>query len=297
MEASMATLAPRTFYGLLQNGWKRSLICVGLDPDLDLFPAHLKKKHTCDIGAMIEDFNSQIIDATKEYVCAYKMNWAQYLAYGTVGVHALQRTIERIRIYAPDAVVILDAKPGDGDNTNKFYVRAAFDELKADAVTVNPYMGGYETFAPFLERKDKGVIFLCKSSNPDSGVIQDLKVGKDTVYMKVAKNVMAWNKNANCGLVVGATHPTALEKIRRYIGNSMPILSPGVGRQGGDAELAVRVGKDAFGTGIFISSSTGVTYASKGEDFAEKAKVNLLQLVAETASGLTTPRRRPAKQK
>lgn len=295
----MATHALRSFYGLLEIGWKRSLICVGLDPDLDLFPTHLKKKHCNNIGEMIEDFNSQIIDATKEYVCAYKMNWAQYLAYGTVGVHALHRTIERIRIYAPDAVVILDAKPGDGDNTNKFYVKAAFDELKADAVTVNPYMGGYETFAPFLERKDKGVIFLCKSSNPDSGVIQDLKVGnsKDTVYMKVAKNVMAWNRNGNCALVVGATHPTALEMIRHYVGDSLHILSPGVGRQGGDAALAVRVGKNSKGTGILISSSTGVTYASRGEDFAEKGKINLLQLIAETASGLTTRRRRLLKQK
>lgn len=295
----MATLTPRTFYGLLEIGWRRSLICIGLDPDLDLFPIHLKKKHGDNVGEIIKDFNFQIIDATKENGAAYKMNWAQYLAYGTVGVYALQRTIDHIRIYAPDAVVILDAKPGDGDNTNKFYVKAAFDELKADAVTVNPYMGGYQTFAPFLERKDKGVIFLCKSSNPDSGVIQDLKVGKgkDTVYMKVAKNVMEWNRNKNCALVVGATHPTALEMIRHYVGDSMPILAPGVGRQGGDPALAVRVGKNSRGTGILISSSTGVTYASRGEDFAEKARKNLLQLVAETASGLTTVRRRLVRQK
>ena len=268
----MPALVPRTFYGLLEIGWKRSLICVGLDPDLDLFPTHLKKKHGNNIGEMIKDFNFQIIEATKEHVCAYKMNWAQYLAYGTVGIHALQRTIDCIRIYAPDAVVILDAKPGDGDNTNKFYVKAAFDELKADAVTVNPYMGGYETFAPFLERKDKGVIFLCKSSNPDSGVIQDLKVGKDSVYMKVVKNVMAWNKNSNCALVVGATHPTALEMIRHYVGDSMPILAPGVGRQGGDPALAVRVGKNSRGTGILISSSTGVTLHREAKISQRKQK-------------------------
>jgi orotidine-5'-phosphate decarboxylase len=291
----------RTFYGLLEKAWGYGLGCVGLDPDPDLFPTHLKEEYgytspqECGrVGDMIKAFNLAIIDATKDNACAYKMNWAQYLAFGTVGISALQRTIDHIRIYAPHALVILDAKPGDGDNTNKFYVRAAFDELKADAVTVNPYMGGEETFAPFLDRKDKGVIFLCKTSNRDSGTLQDIKVGREQLYMKVARNVMSWNHNRNCALVVGATYPTALERIRHVIGDSMPILCPGAGRQGGNVAKTVRLGKDSRSRGLLISSSTGIIYASQKPDFAEVAKRELQLMLCEVALEIAVKKPRHA---
>ncbi len=303
----------RTFYGLLYTAQVKSLSCVGLDPALGLFPTHLKEKYRyVDLSAdrknlaaylefrrsgraydMISSFNGSMIDATQDLVCSFKMNWAQYLQYGEAGYAALKKTITHIRLYAPHAVVILDAKPGDGDKTNKSYASAAFDELGADAVTANPYMGGYDTFAPFLERKDKGIIFLCKTSNPDSGTFQDLKVnGGEKLYMKVARNVMKWNRHNNCGLVVGATYPTALVHIRNLIGDDMPILCPGVGRQGGDPTKAVRAAKNSRGMGVIISSSDDITYASSGEDFAVKARNKVLYLNGENAQGLTVLRRR-----
>lgn len=281
----------RTFYGLLETAWKTSPVCVGLDPDPDYFPTHLLSEYKNDYGSMIRVFNEQIIDATHDLVCGYKMNWAQYLALGRPGLYALERTMDHIRIRAPKAVAILDAKPGDGDNTNKFYVRAAFDELKADAVTANPYMGGYDTFAPFLERKDKGVIFLCKTSNKDSGTFQDLKVnGGVKLYTKVAQTIARWNGiHRNCGLVVGATFPVALAIVRDVVGDAMPLLAPGVGRQGGDPRKALRAGRNSRGTGMIISSSTSIVYASKDEYFAQASRKALTALIHQ-AQPLTLSR-------
>ncbi|MBI2031135.1 MAG: orotidine-5'-phosphate decarboxylase [Candidatus Levybacteria bacterium] len=221
--------------------------------------------------------NEQIIDATCDLVCAYKPNIAFYEAQGTQGLEALSVTIDYIRDTCPDVPVILDAKRADIGNTNLGYVEAAFDHYGADAVTVHPYLGK-EALKPFLDRKDKGIIVLVKTSNPGADEFQDLFVSRFTdvsttrMYEYVAKRVSKhWNENGNVGVVVGATYPHHLEYVRKIVGD-MPILIPGIGAQGGEVEETVKAGMDNRGWGMIINSSRGIIFASKQLDFAEAAR-------------------------
>jgi orotidine-5'-phosphate decarboxylase len=259
----------RDFRKLLEGRWaEKKFLCVGLDSDFEKIPQAARKE---DVRATIVNFNRAIIDATKDLVCAYKPNSAFYEAHGDEGWNALRETILYIHDAAPDVPVILDAKRGDIGNTNEGYVVSAFDHLHADAITVQPYPGK-EALQPFLDRKDKGVIVWCRTSNQGGGEFQDLMVGGRQLYKIVAEHVAhEWNGNGNCGLVVGATYPEELREVRAIAGD-MPILIPGVGVQGGDLGKTVKAGRDARGAGMIISVSRAVIFASNGADFAKAAQ-------------------------
>lgn len=243
-----------------------SLICVGLDSDINKLPEMVKVYHHPQFV-----FNKAIIEATYDLVCAYKLNSAFYEALGTPGIKELKETCDFIHKAHPEMPIILDAKRADIGSTNEGYVTFAFDWLGADAITLHPYLGR-EALKPFLERKDKGCIILCRTSNPGAGEFQDLIVDGEPLYQKVAKKVVSeWNANGNCMLVVGATYPEELEKVRKIAGD-MTFLVPGIGAQGGDVEKTVRAGKNSVGAGMIINSSCGIIFASSSDDFAQKAR-------------------------
>lgn len=282
-------MSSRNFRELLEAQWSRgNFVCVGLDSEFDKIPEPLRWNQSWrerrDVGNVIVEFNRAIVEATKDLVCAYKPNVAFYEAYGDQGLAALHRTVVDIHAIAPDVPVILDAKRADIGNTNVGYVDAAFGFLQADAITVHPYLGA-EALQPFLARADKGVIVLCKTSNPGAGEFQDWDISGDVVpggYMPLYKYVAhrvsrEWNKNGNCALVVGATYPEQLREVREVVGD-MPILIPGIGAQGGDLEKTVKAGKDSRGRGMIVNSSRGIIFASKGEDFAEAARRETIKL-------------------
>jgi orotidine-5'-phosphate decarboxylase len=253
----------------LRRRWAAgTLLCVGLDPEPERLPAPLAHRPSAE--ALLA-FNTALVDATADLVCAYKPNSAFYEAHGPDGLQALQRTITYIHERAPDVPVLLDAKRGDMANTSHAYARAIFDIYGADAVTVQPYQG-QEALAPFLERADRGVFILCRTSNPGAGELQDLPVGRDPLYLHLAGRVAdAWNTHGNCGLVVGATWPDELRAVRSRAA-ALPILLPGIGAQGGDLAASVRAGLDADGMGLLVSVSRGVIYASSDDDFAAAAR-------------------------
>lgn len=255
-----------TFIDKLKTAWttSNSLLCVGLDPDITKLPASVRSA-----PKPIFEFNKAIIDATADTVCAYKPQIAYYAACGAEDQLAM--TIDYIRTRCPNIVVILDAKRGDIGSTAEMYAKEAFDRYNADAVTVNPYLGG-DTLEPFLKRADKGVIILCRTSNPGAADIQDLVDNGEKIYIKVAKMaVQKWNGNNNVTLVVGATYPRELGEIRR-LAPDMPLLVPGVGAQGGDVEAVLKNGKTADGAGLIINSSRAILYAGSGKDFADAAR-------------------------
>ncbi|MEK7531489.1 MAG: orotidine-5'-phosphate decarboxylase [Patescibacteria group bacterium] len=300
-------MSTRNFRELLEGKWSQGkFVCVGLDSEFGKIPesAHVGGNE-CAVheGNTVVAFNRAIVEATKDLVCAYKPNSAFYEAYGAEGIAALQRTIADIHAIAPDVPVILDAKRADIGNTNAGYVDAAFEYLRADAITVHPYLGA-EALQPFLARAEKGIIVLCRTSNPGAGEFQDQSVrlnkgearnfyralrGSETkllpqkqthvpMYQWVAHSVAnCWNKNGNCSLVVGATYPDELREVRGLVGD-IPILIPGIGAQGGDVEKTVTAGKDSRGRGMIINSSRGIIFASKGADFAEAARRETLKL-------------------
>jgi len=256
----------------IQNAWtkKNSLVCVGLDTDSEKIPRHLS-----EADAPIFEFNRAIVDATADMVCAFKPQIAFYSGSGAES--QLKMTIAYIHENYPDTPVILDAKRGDIGNTAIMYAKEAFDWYGADAVTVNPYLG-QDALEPFLERKEKGIIILCRTSNPGARDIQDLKVEGKTIYQIIAgKAAEHWNFNSNVLLVVGATYPKELKEIRSIVGD-MPFLVPGIGAQGGDVQRSVTNGKDNKGNGMIINSSRGIIYASQGTDFAEAARQAAMQL-------------------
>jgi orotidine-5'-phosphate decarboxylase len=283
-------MATRHFMELLKAQWNRGhFVCVGLDSEFGKIP-HSYLEHAVAGEGVYGDlvrFNHDIIEATHEVVCAYKPNIAFYEAQGDQGILALIRTVSLIHEIAPDVPVILDAKRADIGNTNRGYVAAAFDVIGADAITVHPYLGA-EALAPFLEREDKGVIVLCRTSNKGAGEFQDLTVLADEgyapdepLYMRVARNVRyRWNKNGNCGLVVGATYPEELAKVRAIVGY-MPILIPGIGTQGGDVKKTVENGRDEGGQGMIINASSSIIFAkpqSERERPVEASRRSLLEL-------------------
>jgi orotidine-5'-phosphate decarboxylase len=249
-----------------------SLVCVGLDPEVERFPPHLR-----DEPRAIYAFNRAIIDATADLVCAYKPQIAHYAA--VAAEDQLQDTIRYIRERAPGIPVILDSKRGDIGSTAAKYAIEAFGRYGADAVTVNPWLGR-DSVEPFLEYGDKGVVILCRTSNAGARELQDLEVGGRRLYQVVAEKVANdWNTRGNCLLVVGATYPEELADIRARTGN-MTFLVPGVGAQGGDVEQAVRSGRRTDGRGLVINSSRGILYAGSGKDFAAAARRATLELRA-----------------
>ncbi len=261
-----------SFVKVIEAAWKQnnSLLCVGLDPDLNKIPMHLRKNDT-----PLFDFSKAIVDSTADLVCAFKPQIAYYSASGAE--HELEMTIEHIHENHPGIAVILDAKRGDIGSTANMYVKEAFDRYKADAVTVNPYMG-FDAIEPFLKHKQKGIIILCRTSNPGAKDIQDLDINGKKLYQVVAEMAQnKWNYNNNVLLVVGATYPKELKEIRSIVGD-MPLLVPGIGAQGGDIERTVTNGRDGKGTGMIINSSRSIIYASKGDDFAEAARIAAIRL-------------------
>lgn len=243
-----------------------SLVCVGLDPDLDKLPDHIKEKDN-----PLFSFNKEIIDATADLVCAFKPNSAFYEAIGEEGIRELRMTCDYLKMTHPDVPIILDAKRADIGHTNDGYVQYAFDYLQVDAITVQPYLGS-EAIAPFLKRTDKGIIVLCRTSNPGAGELQDLEIKGKKLYEIIAEKVVNdWNKNNNCLLVIGATYPKELKEIRNIVGD-MTFLVPGVGAQGGEVADIVTHGLNSKKAGMIISSSRGVIYAGNGVDFAQKSR-------------------------
>ena len=250
----------------LERAWEKndSLVCVGLDPEIERFPEKIRAE-----PSPIFQFNRAIIDATADLVCAYKPQFAHYAAYEAED--QLERTIEYIHRVHPGIPVILDAKRGDIGNTAERYAIEAFERYGADAVTVNPYLGG-DSLEPFLRHAERGVLILCRTSNPGAGDLQDLPVGGRPLYQVVAElAARRWNARGNCLLVVGATYPRELAEVRALVGD-MPLLVPGVGAQGGDVEQVVKSGRTHAGTGLIVSSARALLYASQGTDFAPAAR-------------------------
>ncbi|MFL5706344.1 MAG: orotidine-5'-phosphate decarboxylase [Ktedonobacteraceae bacterium] len=247
---------------------QNSLLCVGLDPEPERLPAGLRD---LPVEQAIVRFCHAIIEATTPYACAFKPNSAFFEVLGLRGMYVFQEVIHAIPAHIP---VIIDAKRGDLGNTARNYAATVFDIYGCDAVTVNPYLG-YDSVAPFLAYRDKGVILLCRTSNPSARDFQDLRLRGDDdqeqpLYELVARRIQTWNEFGNCGLVVGATYPQELATIRT-ICPTMPILIPGVGAQGGDLEASVRAGVDAHGERAMLAVSRSILYAGSGSNFAGMA--------------------------
>ncbi|RDE51340.1 MAG: orotidine-5'-phosphate decarboxylase [Candidatus Accumulibacter meliphilus] len=254
------------FMHALNAAWqdRNSLLCVGLDPDPARFPAHLRGQPDA-----IFTFCKGIVDATADLVCAFKPQIAYFAAQGAED--QLQALIAHIHSAHPTIPVILDAKRGDIGSTAEQYAIEAFERFKADALTVNPYMGR-DSIEPYLAYGDKGIILLCRTSNPGGSDLQFLDVGGEKLYERLARLVSgSWNQSGQCALVVGATFPGEIARVRELTGN-MPMLVPGIGAQGGDIEGTVRAGCTATGDGLLINSSRAILYAGNEEDFAAAAR-------------------------
>jgi orotidine-5'-phosphate decarboxylase len=259
-------------------------LVVGLDTSPNRIPAALAPDAAP--ADRVVEFNRGIVEATSGLVCAFKPNAAFYEALGPDGFRALRDSIEAIRELAPGVPVIVDAKRADIGSTNAGYVSAIFDQLGADAVTVHPYLGR-EALAPFLERHEKLVFVLARTSNPGAGEFQDLELGGVPLYRRVARAVAAeWNGEGNCGLVVGATYPDELRLVREDVPATLPILIPGVGAQGGDLAEVVAMHREAGSRAFLVNASRSVLYASADADFAEAARAEAESLAATIRSGL-----------
>jgi orotidine-5'-phosphate decarboxylase len=242
-----------------------SLLCVGLDPDIAKIPEPLRGRPDS-----IFAFCKAIIDATADLACAFKPQIAYFAALAAED--QLQAICDYLRERYPHIPLVLDAKRGDIGATAEQYAREAYERYKADAVTVNPYMG-FDSVEPYLEWKERGVIVLCRTSNPGGSDLQFLQVDGKPLYQHVAQLVsQKWNRNGQCGLVVGATFPKEIAEVRTIVGD-MPLLVPGIGAQGGDIEATVQAGQTATGGGMMINSSRAILYAQPqgDEDFAQAA--------------------------
>ncbi|GAA0742680.1 orotidine-5'-phosphate decarboxylase [Ideonella azotifigens] len=241
-----------------------SLLCVGLDPDPAKFPAGLRGD-----PSRIFDFCARIVDATKDLVCAFKPQIAYFAAHRAED--QLEQLMAYLRRNAPEVPVILDAKRGDIGNTAEQYAREAFERYQADAVTLSPYMG-FDSIEPYLKYDGKGLILLCRTSNPGGSDLQFQPLANgERLFEEVARLAAGkWNRDGRLGLVVGATFPAELARVRE-LAPTLPLLIPGVGAQGGDAAATVQAGwrPDAP---IIVSSSRAVLYAGSGEDFAQQAR-------------------------
>ncbi len=238
-----------------------SLVCVGLDP----LPASMPAGYEGADGAFA--FCSAIVDAVADQVCAFKPQIAHFAALGAET--QLRALIRYVHERYPNVPVILDAKRGDMGATAERYAIEVFDRYQADAVTVNPYLGP-ESLQPYLRRSDRGVVILCRTSNPESGWLQDFPSG-DPLYLRVARAAVDWNNAGNVMLVVGATYPDELRKVRQVVGD-MTLLIPGVGSQGGDVAAVIDAGLNSNRSGLVINASRSVLYASRGADFVDAAR-------------------------
>lgn len=254
------------FYQKLDHAWttNNSLLMVGLDPDTQRFPAELD-----DRPDAIFEFCRAIVDATAPYACGFKPQIAYFASQRAES--QLEGLCDYIREKYPTLPIVLDAKRGDIGSTAEHYAREAFERYCADAVTVSPYLG-YDSIAPYLSWSDKGVIILCRTSNAGGSDLQFLDVDGEPLYLRVATLVAEkWNRSGQCGMVVGATFPKELAAVRQRISNDVPLLVPGIGAQGGDIQATVAAGGNAAGTGLMISSSRAILYASQGDDWREAA--------------------------
>ena len=243
-----------------------SLLCVGLDPVIEKLPRHLLTSKF-----PFFEFNKAIIDATYDLVCCYKPNSAFYEALGEKGIGELKKTCDYLTKKYPEIPILLDFKRGDIGNTNKSYATFAFEYLKADAITVQPYQGR-QALQPFLDYKDKGIFVLCKTSNAGSDEFQNLLISGKPLYTIVAHAIAKnWNQNNNCFVVAGATYPKELAEIRKIVGD-MTILSPGLGAQGGQ-ETFMKKCLNSKKSGLIINSSRETLFAGNGKDFAQKSRI------------------------
>ena len=254
-----------------------SLLCVGLDPEPTKFPAHLKGD-----ASKIYDFCAAIVDATADLVCAFKPQIAYFAAHRAED--QLEKLMEHMRRTAPQVPVILDAKRGDIGSTAEQYAKEAFERYGADAVTLSPFMG-FDSVAPYLKYHGKGAFLLCRTSNPGGDDFQPQRLldvpGQPRLYEHIASLAQGpWNLNGQLGLVVGATYPAEIERVRA-LAPTLPLLIPGVGAQGGDAVATVKAGwrtADGQTTGpIVVNSSRAILYASHGPDFAAAARQEALR--------------------
>src|SRR5437868_5134456 len=258
-----------TFLQRLQAAQQRhgSMLCVGLDPEPSRFPALMK-----DNASRIYDFCARIVDATADLAIAFKPQIAYFAA------HAAERQLEQLmahlRSNAPQVPVILDAKRGDIGSTAEQYAKEAFERYGADAVTLSPFMG-FDSIQPYLKHEGKGAFLLCRTSNPGGADLQAQRLasvdGQPLLYEHIARLAQgAWNTNGQLGLVVGATYPAEIERVRQ-LAPTLPLLIPGVGAQGGDAIATVKAGWRSDAP-IVVNSSRAILYASSGDDFAEAAR-------------------------
>jgi len=260
---------PNTFNQQLQSAWasQGSMLCVGFDPDPKRLPPSLQGK-----PEGIFEFCREIADATADLVCAFKPQFAYFASQRAET--QLEKLISHLKDKYPHIPVILDSKRGDIGSTADHYALEAFERYGADAVTVNPYMG-FDTIEPYLKHAGKGVIVLCRTSNPGGSDLQFLNVDSgEPLYLHVAKlAAQKWNSSGQISLVVGATFPEEIAKVRTIVGD-MPLLIPGIGAQGGDIDATVNAGRiaGAPGTGMIINSSRAILYASSGADFAQAAR-------------------------
>ena len=251
-----------------------SLLCVGLDSDFNKLPEKFKRMEFPQF-----EFNKYIIGETHEYAASFKLNIAFYEARGDKGILELKKTMEYLQENYLDIFLICDCKRADIGNTNQGYVDEFFDWFGFDAITLHPYLGK-EALIPFLDRKDKGCIILCRTSNPGAGEFQDLEIGVGhqnsgcptpvKLWQIVAEKVYYdWNENKNCLLVVGATYPEEIKKIRDLVGD-MTFLVPGIGAQGGDIKAVLEAGLNSEGLGLIINSSRGIIFAENPKQEAQK---------------------------
>ncbi|TSC88254.1 MAG: Orotidine 5'-phosphate decarboxylase [Microgenomates group bacterium Gr01-1014_7] len=248
------------FLNKLKAKWDEGkFVCVGLDQG---------------------DFesNQSVIDATFDLVCSYKPNAAFYSVSYAYKESELDKTVSYIKDNHPDILIILDAKLGDVSHTNEAYVKEIFDTLGVDAVTVNPYLGK-EALQPFLDRADKGILILVKTSNPGAGEFQDLQISGKPLYQVVAEHVVSWNTNNNLAVVVGATYPEELAIVRKIIGD-MPILVPGIGEQGGNLEDIFKNGLNSQKQGLIINSSRGIIFAPNPREVTQALHSKIQEILA-----------------
>jgi orotidine-5'-phosphate decarboxylase len=260
-----------SFISSLQEAWQRSrsMLCVGLDPDPARLPSALIERH--DPAEAILRFCRGIVDATAPFACAFKPQIAYFAAVRAEA--QLEALIDHIHRRHPGIPVVLDAKRGDIGATAERYAAEAFERYRADAVTVNPYMG-FDSIEPYLRDRRAGVFLLCRTSNAGGGDLQALELADgELLYERVARLAAGpWNTNGQLGLVVGATWPDELTRVRELVGD-MPLLVPGIGAQGGDIEATVKAGSGSSDYGMLVNSSRAVLYASQGPDWAEAAAV------------------------
>lgn len=254
------------FQGKLNNIIKgnNSLLCIGLDPDLEKIPSiFLKKKNP------LFEFNKMIINQTDDLVCAYKPNIAFYEANGIEGLQQLKQTIEYLQTNYPKIPIVIDAKRADIGNTAKMYAKSVFEYWNADAVTVYPHLG-LDSLTPFLDYKDKLIILLIKTSNPDSSMFQNLSINGKPYYLKMAEIIKTW-RYPNIGIFVGATYPKQLSELRKIFPDKI-FLSAGLGAQSAEVEKAVKAGVDKAKSGIMFNASRSILYAKNPREEAKKTR-------------------------